>query len=75
VTALTTFHIGIPVSPAMVQTTRGAFDPARVVAAFLRGRRLRVDVMGPWDYWALMPLGMDEVRDRLGIGDRAAQPS
>ena len=66
---LTTFHLGIPVSPAMVQTTRGAFDPARVVAAFLRGRRLRVDVMGPWDYWSLFPLPLEEARERLGIAD------
>lgn len=67
VIALATFQLGLPVSPPMVLPARGAFDPARVVAAFLRGRRLRVDVMGPWDYWPLMPLPIDEVRERLGI--------
>lgn len=69
VIALATFHLGLPVSPPMVLPARGAFDPARVLAAFLRGRRLRVDVMGPWDYWALMPLPLAEVRARLGIAD------
>ena len=67
VTVLTTFQLGLPVSPPMVLPARGAFDPAKVLAAFLRGRRLAVDVMGPWDYWALMPLPIPEVRERLGI--------
>ena len=67
VIVLSCFHLGMPVSPAMVLPTRGAFDPARVVAAFLRGRRLKVDVMGRWDYWALMPLPVEEARERLGI--------
>ncbi len=71
VIVLATFQLGMGVSPAAVTPTRGAFDPARVLAAFLRGRRLAVDVMGPWDYWALMPLPLDAVRERLGIGDGA----
>lgn len=71
VIVLATFQLGMGVSPAAVTPTRGAFDPARVLAAFLRGRRLAVDVMGPWDYWALMPLPLDAVRTLLGIGDGA----
>lgn len=67
VIALATFQLGLPVSPAVVLPARGALDPARFVAAFLRGRRLRVDVMGPWDYASLMPLPIAEVRARLGI--------
>lgn len=69
VIVLATFQLALPVSPAIVLPARGAFDPARVVASFLRGRRLRVDVMGPWDYWSLMPLTIDEARARLGIAD------
>ncbi len=72
VTVLTTFHLGLPVSPAIVEPARGAFDPARVLAAFLRGRRLAVDVMGAWDYWALMPLPLELVRERLGIAAAGA---
>lgn len=72
VVVLATFHLGMPVSPAIVAPARHAFDPARVLAAYLRGRRLQVDVMGPWDYWALMPLTIEAARERLGIGDRAA---
>lgn len=68
-TALATFQLGMAVSPAAVRPTRGAIDPARAIAAFVRGRRLRVDVMGAWDYWALMPLSLEEVRERLGVAD------
>ena len=67
VTVLATFHLGMGVSPAVVTPTRDAFDPERVLAAFLRGRALRVDVMGAWDYWALMPLPIDEARRQLGL--------
>lgn len=69
VTVLSTFHLGLPVSPPIVAPARGAFDPARVLGGFLRGRRLHVDIMGQWDYWPLMPLPIDEVRVRLGIAD------
>lgn len=69
VIALATFHLGIPVSPALVTTTTGELDPERVLAAFLRGRRLRVDVMGKWDYWPLMQLPIAEARRELGIAD------
>jgi hypothetical protein len=67
VTVLATFHLGLRVSPAVVQPARLAFDPERAVAAFVRGRSLRVDVMGAWNYWELMPLPISEVQARLGI--------
>lgn len=67
VIALATFHLGLAVSPSVVATARGAFDPARALAAFVRGRGVKVDVMGPWDYWKLMPMPIDEVRRLLGI--------
>jgi len=38
-----------------------------VLAAYLRGRRVRIDIMGPWDYWARMPLPIGVARDELGI--------
>ena len=66
---LATFQLGMPVSPAAVTPARLAFDPARVVAAFLRGRRLRVDVMGQWNYWELVPLSIDEAQARLGLAE------
>ncbi|MBA3550437.1 MAG: hypothetical protein H0T76_28510 [Nannocystis sp.] len=74
VIVLATFQLGLPVSPAVVLPARGAFDPARFIAAFLRGRQLRIDVMGPWDYWALMPLPIDAAREHLGITDPPAPP-
>lgn len=69
--ALATFQLGMAVSPAVVTPAVGAFDPARVLDAFLRGRQLAVDVMGAWDYWSLMPLPLDEARARLGIPSSA----
>ena len=69
VTVLATFHLGLRVSPAVVRPARGAFDPERVVAAFVRGRAVRVDVMGAWNYWELMPLPISEARERLAMRD------
>jgi hypothetical protein len=69
VTVLATFQFGMPVSPAIVTPARGAFDPDRVLAGFLRGLRMSADVMGPWDYWSLMPLSIADARSQLGIGD------
>ena len=67
VIVLATFHLGLRVSPAIVRPARGAFDPERAVAAFVRGRSVHVDVMGAWNYWELMPLPLSEARARLGL--------
>jgi hypothetical protein len=72
VTVLATFHLGLRVSPSIVTPARGAFDPERAIAAFLRGRDLRGDVMGAWNYWELMPLPLAEAQARLGL---AAPPA
>jgi len=60
----------LKVSPAAVTPTVGAFEP-QLVDAYLRGRRLQLDVMGASDYWAFMPLSVDEARQRLGITDHS----
>ena len=73
VIVLATFHLGLRVSPSVVQPSRGAFDPERALAAFVRGRGVRVDVMGPWNYSELMPLPLAEARATLTID--AAQPA
>jgi hypothetical protein len=67
VIVLATFHLGLRVSPSIVKPARLAFDPEPVVRAFVRGRALRVDVMGAWNYWELMPLPISEVQARLGL--------
>jgi len=67
IVVLATFHLDLPVSPAIVTPARGAFDPVRVMPAFLRGRAVTTDVMGAWDYWSLLPLPLEESRRRLGI--------
>lgn len=68
VIVLATFHLGLRVSPSVVTPSRGAFDPERALVAFVRGRAVRVDVMGPWNYWELMPLPLAEARARLDSG-------
>jgi hypothetical protein len=73
--ALATFHLGLAVSPAAVTPARGAFDPARVLAAYVRGRGLNVDPLGAWNYWALMPLPLAKARDELGIGPGGGSPA
>ena len=72
VTVLATFHLGLRVSPSIVKPARGAFDPERAVAAFVRGRSVRIDVMGAWNYWELMPLPICEARARLGLSKQVA---
>jgi tellurite resistance protein len=73
VIVLATFHLGLRVSPSVVTPARVAFDPERALAAFLRGRDLRVDVMGAWNYWELMPLPLAEAQARLGLAVPPAQ--
>jgi hypothetical protein len=67
VIALATFQLGLAVSPSAVTATVNAFDIERVARAYVRGRRVCVDVMGPWDYWRLMPLRLSEARREVGI--------
>jgi hypothetical protein len=73
VVVLATFQLGLSVSPEAVVPSKGAFDPQRVLAAFIRGRHLRVDVMGPWNFWEMFPLKLDEVQRRLGLMVTAAE--
>ncbi len=70
VIVLATFHLGLRVSPSVVKPARFAFDVEKAVAAFVRGRSLRVDVMGAWDYWELMPLPIAQAEARLGLNPR-----
>jgi len=37
------------------------------IAAIERGSRVKVDLSDHWDFWPLMPLPLDVVRERLGI--------
>ncbi|MBX3606399.1 MAG: hypothetical protein KF788_14055 [Piscinibacter sp.] len=60
------FHHGIkasPVAPAAV----GHFDPELVLWAIHRGARCSVDMTHGWDFWPLMPLPLDEARERCGL--------
>ncbi len=50
---------------------KDAFDPDRVMAALVRGHAVRTDLYEPgFDWWALFPRPIDEVRAELGIAPR-----
>jgi hypothetical protein len=42
-----------------------------MVEAFARGARMNMDLMGRWDFWAVMDQPLAEVRRRYGIGEPA----
>lgn len=39
----------------------------RIVDAWVRGTRVTIDLVTEWDYWADMPLALDEVRHRHNV--------
>lgn len=43
-----------------------------MVEAFARGSRMNVDLMGDWDFWAVMDQPVSELRRRYGIDEPAA---
>lgn len=43
-----------------------------MVEAFARGSRMNVDLMGGWDFWAVMDQPVSELRRRYGISDPPA---
>lgn len=49
----------------------GECELAGFYAAFCPGDSFTfmVIVMGPWDYWALMPLSVEQAREQLGLAD------
>ncbi len=61
------FHMGLKVSPYS-EGGKGFFDPARVARALRRGAAITTDLsLSGWDFWALLPLKLSEVRARLGV--------
>jgi hypothetical protein len=60
------FHQGFKITPAAPADT-GMFDPSKVLWAVHRGANCNVDVTHQWDFWPLMPLPLEEVRERIGL--------
>jgi hypothetical protein len=60
------FHQGIQLTP-VAKPEVGYFDPAKVLWAIHRGAKVNVDVTHQWNYWPLMPLGVDEARQKISL--------
>jgi hypothetical protein len=60
------FHQGVKITPGAPPAV-GQFDPAKVLWAIHRGAQCTVDMTHQWNYWPLMPLPIDEARERVGL--------
>jgi len=64
--AILQFHQGIHLTP-VAKPEVGNFDPGNVLWAIHRGASCNVDMTHQWKYWSLMPLPLDEVREKCGL--------
>lgn len=69
--AILHFHWGVQITP-VAPAHRGLFDPQPVLWALYRGAACRVDLSADWDFWAVVALPLNEVRDRYGIPSQSA---
>ncbi|HYY52649.1 MAG TPA: hypothetical protein VE755_07245 [Myxococcales bacterium] len=60
------FHQGIKLTP-IAKPEVGYFDPASVLWAIHRGAMCNVDVTHQWNHWPLMPLTLEEARQKIGL--------
>lgn len=60
------FHHGVRITPGAPPAT-GHFDPAAVLWAIHRGAMCSVDMTHQWDFWPLMPLPIEQARERIGL--------
>jgi hypothetical protein len=68
---LLTFTAGVNVTPLPQQRSVGLLGEGELAERFLeaveRGARMNTDLSDNWDFWPLVGLPIDEVRERLGI--------
>jgi tellurite resistance protein len=60
------FHWGIKITP-IADASQGLFDIPLVLHALQRGSDCRVDLSDHWNFWEVVDLPLEEVRDRYGI--------
>ncbi|MFO0759923.1 MAG: TerB family tellurite resistance protein [Byssovorax sp.] len=60
------FHLGLGMSP-VASSTKGMFDPPKVLRALARGRGCAIDPTKGWDPWPVMHRPLDELRREYGI--------
>jgi hypothetical protein len=68
------FHLGVRMTPGAKAET-GYFDPAKVLAAIVRGAAVEVDFTAEWDYWRDLRQPVDTLRWLYGIAPREAMPA
>lgn len=60
------FDLGLQIVPVAAPEL-GTLDPDAFMAALVRGSRMKVDLFGDWDYWAVVDRPLDELREEYGI--------
>jgi ubiquinone biosynthesis protein Coq4 len=60
------FHWGIKITP-VADPSEGLFDIPLVIHALQRGAACKVDLSDHWNFWEVVDLLLEEVRDRYGI--------
>ncbi|MCA9541778.1 MAG: hypothetical protein KC620_22935 [Myxococcales bacterium] len=64
------FDLGVRIAPVPGGVTEiGRLDPDRLLAALVRGTRMKVDLFDDWDFWAAAPRPLAELRVEYGIDE------
>ncbi|MFB2934592.1 hypothetical protein ACE1B6_04880 [Aerosakkonemataceae cyanobacterium BLCC-F154] len=64
--AILQFHWGVKITP-VADAQKGLFDSARVMQALQRGAACKVDLSKNWNFWEVVNVPLDELRDRYNI--------
>jgi hypothetical protein len=68
------FHLGVRMTPG-AKAEVGYFDPARALAAVVRGAKVSVDLTAEWDYWRDLHQPIDTLRWMYAIGADEPAPA
>ena len=69
--AVLQFHHGLQQTP-IAEPEIDHFDPEKVLWSLHRGAKCNVDITHQWDFWPLMPLAIEEARERCGLLPKTA---
>lgn len=64
------FHWGMKITPA-AEASEGLFDIPLVMRALQRGAACTVDLSDHWNFWDVVDIPLEEVRERYGIPPQA----
>ena len=64
------YHLGLKFTTAgLVEPGRGHFHPDAALASFERGLRCNLDLIADWDYWSVIDMPVDDLRERYNIDE------